>query len=267
MIGSDPSPGALYLGNGRCRFCAWAPLAESVDVHLLSPADRIHRLARNRRGERLSVLVPFSALKLAAACVVLAPYIPLLFMGEEYGETAPFPYFIRHTDSALIKAVREGRRQEFSGFQQAGEPPDPQAEETYLSARLNHSLRQDSPNHRTLHLWYRELLRLRRENAALSQLSKEAMEIQADVHHRILFARRWSGTDEDFLVLYFTPEPVSASVPLPKGTWEKRLDSNDLQWGGGPADAAPERLISIGEVALQLAAGAVILFSKTEEVI
>lgn len=68
------------------------------------------------RGERLAALVAFEARKLAAATVLLWPSIPLLFMGEEYGETAPFHYFISHSDPALIQAVRNGRRSGLAAF-------------------------------------------------------------------------------------------------------------------------------------------------------
>ena len=84
------------------------------------------------RGERLSSLCDWESLKLAAGLVLLSPYIPLLFMGEEYGETAPFLYFVSHGDPALVEAVRRGRREEFARFTWKGEVPDPQAEETFL---------------------------------------------------------------------------------------------------------------------------------------
>ncbi|NIT53369.1 MAG: malto-oligosyltrehalose trehalohydrolase, partial [candidate division Zixibacteria bacterium] len=78
-------------------------------------------------GERLSQLVPFEALKLVAGMLLLSPNIPLLFMGEEYGERAPFLYFVDHGDENLIKAVRQGRKAEFKEFKWKGEPPDPQS--------------------------------------------------------------------------------------------------------------------------------------------
>ena len=84
-------------------------------------------------GERLSQLVSFESLKLAAAAVILSPYLPLLFMGEEYGEEAPFQYFISHGDAALIDAVRNGRRGEFASFGWLGEPPDPQDEKLFCA--------------------------------------------------------------------------------------------------------------------------------------
>ena len=85
------------------------------------PADRFvvclqnHDQVGNRaRGERLASLVPPGALRLAAALLLLSPYVPLLFMGEEHGEANPFLYFVSHGDPALVEAVREGRRREFA---------------------------------------------------------------------------------------------------------------------------------------------------------
>src|SRR5436853_3480214 len=92
-------------------------------------------------GDRLTGLVGVEQLKLAAAVVLLSPFIPLLFMGEEYGEKAPFPYFVEHSDAELIEAVRRGRRTEFAAFEWQGEMPDPLDESTFLSAKLRHELR------------------------------------------------------------------------------------------------------------------------------
>jgi len=120
-------------------------------------------------GERLSQLVSFERLKLAARVVLLSPYIPLLFMGEEYGETAPFHYFISHIDPGPVAAVRRGRREEFTVFRWQGEPPDPQAEATFLRSQLDHTLRDQEP-HRTLLAFTRELIQLRTELAALATM-------------------------------------------------------------------------------------------------
>jgi maltooligosyltrehalose trehalohydrolase len=224
-----------------------------------------HDQVGNRmNGERLSPLVSFDALKLAAACVLLSPFIPLLFMGEEYGETAPFPYFISHTDGELVRAVREGRRREFAGFHWAGEPPDPQDDRTFRSAKLNHSLRHQAGNHRVLNSYYRELIRLRREIDALSLLSKDHMEIKGDIHHRVLFVRRWTDVDEVFLVLSFNRETVWVFAPIPKGQWEKRVDSNDSRWAGA-AVTVPDQVSSKGEVSLELDAYSFVLFTRDKE--
>lgn len=92
-----------------------------------------HDQVGNRpRGERLNHCVNHEALKLAAAAMLLAPSIPMLFMGEEYAEDAPFLYFTSHTDKELIESVRKGRAEEFAHFLQGETPSDPQSEETFL---------------------------------------------------------------------------------------------------------------------------------------
>src|SRR5690606_40261013 len=85
-----------------------------------------HDQVGNRmNGERLGHVASFEAQKLAAGVVLLSPYLPLLFMGEEYGETAPFLFFTSFEDAALGAAVTAGRRAEFAGHGWAGDVPDP----------------------------------------------------------------------------------------------------------------------------------------------
>ena len=72
------------------------------------------QIGNRLQGDRLTAKLSFEALKLVAATVLLAPQVPLLFMGEEYGEKNPFQYFISHTDEQLVKMVQEGRKKEFS---------------------------------------------------------------------------------------------------------------------------------------------------------
>jgi maltooligosyltrehalose trehalohydrolase len=117
-------------------------------------------------GERLGALVSFEALKLAAALLLLSPYVPLLFMGEEYNEPAPFQYFVSHSDRDLVAAVRKGRREEFESFGWASEVPDPQAEETFARSRIHYELGSEG-EHAKLREMYRELLRIRHEEPAL----------------------------------------------------------------------------------------------------
>lgn len=111
-------------------------------------------------GERLSSLVNFEALKLAAGITLLSPFTPLLFMGEEYGEPAPFQYFTSHGDPDLVEAVRRGRRDEFTAFGWHDSVPDPQDEETFSRSHLHHSLRNQEP-HKTLYRFYQRLIQMR----------------------------------------------------------------------------------------------------------
>ncbi|MGO9393383.1 MAG: malto-oligosyltrehalose trehalohydrolase [Desulfobaccales bacterium] len=173
-----------------------------------------HDQVGNRlKGERLSALVSFEGLKLAAAVVLLSPFIPLLFMGEEYGETAPFPYFVSHSDPDLIEVVRRGRREEFAYFKGSDEPPDPQEEATRQSASLDHSLRHQG-RHRILYVLYKELITLRNETRANAGLSKDRMEVVCLERERTLVVRRWGREEQVAAIFHFGDTAVSVQHPL-----------------------------------------------------
>ncbi|HEX5082110.1 MAG TPA: DUF3459 domain-containing protein, partial [Blastocatellia bacterium] len=199
---------------------------------------RNHDQAGNRMlGERLSKLVSFDALKLAAGVVSLSPFIPLLFMGEEYAEEAPFLYFVSHGDADLIRAVREGRKAEFNAFQWAGEPPDPQALETFLRSKLDWE-RRNHGRGRALREFYRELFRLRRETSALAALDKNSLEVHGQEEPRLVLLRRWSAENQVFIVMNFDRREAPFNAP-PSGGWKKLLDSADEEWEG-PGSLLPE---------------------------
>jgi maltooligosyltrehalose trehalohydrolase len=219
-----------------------------------------HDQVGNRvKSERLSQLVPFEELKLAAGVVLLSPFLPLLFMGEEYGEMAPFAYFVSHSEPALIAAVRRGRREEFSSFEWPGEMPDPQAEATFLSAKLDHGLRGEGW-HRTLLEFYQELIRLRKETPALARLSKNTMAVRG-FEDKVLLIQRWSEGDEVVLVFNFSQDQSSVTLPMPAGRWHKRLDSAEERWQG-KGSTIPEQLDTKGKVTLTLTPWALALFIK-----
>ena len=143
--------------------------APAVDL----PADRFvvciqnHDQVGNRAiGDRLATLISFERQKLAAALLLLSPYVPLLFMGEEYGERNPFLYFISHGDAELVTAVRDGRRKEFASFGWGDEVPDPQAEDTFRRSRLGREASATAEGG-ALRALYRALLELRRTERAL----------------------------------------------------------------------------------------------------
>ena len=197
-----------------------------------------HDQVGNRmRGERLIHLAGFESAKLAAGAVLLAPYVPLLFMGEEYGDSAPFPYFISHGDPGLVDAVRKGRREEFKASE---EPPDPQDEATFQSAKLNLDLRTKQP-HAALFELYRELMRIRKETPSLASLDKQAMEVVAWEKKHLLFIRRWSGGDESLIVINFDAAPQKFETSFVSGSWSKVIDSAEGKWQG--KGGALERVI------------------------
>jgi maltooligosyltrehalose trehalohydrolase len=106
-----------------------------------------HDQVGNRaRGDRLRTLVHPPALRLAASLMLLAPHLPLLFMGEEYGEEHPFLYFCSFLNPRLAESVRQGRRRDYAAFMH-GHVPDPQAESTFTASRLSWSWPEGSPGH------------------------------------------------------------------------------------------------------------------------
>jgi maltooligosyltrehalose trehalohydrolase len=184
-----------------------------------------HDQVGNRmHGDRLTALVSLDELKLAAGIVLLSPFLPLLFMGEEYGEPAPFLFFTSFPDPGLGAAVTKGRRAEFAAYRWEGEAPDPQAEETFLRSRLNHNLR-DQDEHRALWNLYKELIRLRKTHPALRRLSKEQMEVIGYDRERVLFAHRWDGDSAVVMVFNFADQSVTLTLPIPVGCWNKLLES------------------------------------------
>ncbi len=142
-----------------------------------------HDQVGNRaRGDRLNALLGSPAKqRLAAGLLLLSPYLPLLFMGEEYGEENPFPFFCSFGDPELVQAVREGRKKEFDAFAWQGEVPDPQGEETFASARLSWSWPEGT--HRAgLRRLYRDLLSARREWPALRDFERRSARLLPDAN-------------------------------------------------------------------------------------
>lgn len=158
-------------------------------------------------GQRISKLTGFEQLKLTAAMVLLAPAIPLIFMGEEYGEDNPFFYFIDHSDAALVDAVRRGRREEFAKFAWRGELPEPQDENTFYRSRLDHT-KKGRGQYAVLQSLYRELLLIRRTSAPLTVLDRDALEVSVDEARRLLAIQRWYEEQSCLALFCFSTTPV-----------------------------------------------------------
>lgn len=229
-----------------------------------------HDQVGNRaRSDRLTTLVDFDSLKLAATAVCLSPFLPLLFMGEEYGEKAPFLYFVHHGEPELIEAVRAGRKAEFAEFDWRSEPPDPQEIETFEAARLRPTFRSEE-EHRTLAAFYTELLRLRRTLPALARLSKDELDAIPLEESSALYVRRWCDVDETVLLLHFGDTAAELTVPLPPGAWLRVLDSADERWSGAaPGDvgagAESPAVRSDGQVTLARPARSALLLCRDRE--
>jgi maltooligosyltrehalose trehalohydrolase len=190
----------------------------SIDPSCFVVFDQNHDQVGNRAdGARLSTLVPLDRLLLAAALLLLAPGIPLLFMGEEYGETAPFTYFVDHGDAALLEAVRRGRAEEHDG--PTDDAPDPADPETFNRAVLNHASRAEGV-HRTIWEHYRALLSLRAAEPGLRRSSRE--QTTAEAYGPIVILTRTLAPTT--FVAFFNLSGSAESAPLPgSGPWEELL--------------------------------------------
>jgi len=224
-----------------------------------------HDQVGNRRvGDRLAQTLSFDQLKLAAGVLLLSPYIPLLFMGEEYGESAPFQYFVSHGDPALIEAVRHGRKEEFARFGWNDDIPDPQDEQTFLHSRLKWEL-QAHGHHRILWQFYQELLRLRHAVPSLARLDKDNLEVESFTHHNVLLVRRWDTSSRVLAAFHLDSAPTEVALPVPAGRWKKILDSTENRWAGRGSQT-PTVLLSPGEARLSMSAWAfVILVEMADE--
>jgi maltooligosyltrehalose trehalohydrolase len=197
-------------------------------------------------GERLSSLVNFEALKLAAGITLLSPFVPMLFMGEEYGETAPFQYFTSHGDPALVEAVRRGRREEFAAFGWEGRVPDPQDEQTFSRSYLDHSLKEKEP-HRTLLRFYQRLIQIREEQ----QLGTPAPRIVRELGGCALLIMRENASRQLAMVCNFAEFPVALNLPDLAGKWTTVIHSADAAWNGPEPNLAPEiTLLPAGKLLL-----------------
>jgi maltooligosyltrehalose trehalohydrolase len=139
-------------------------------------------------GERTAALVGPDLLKVGAALVLLSPFLPMLFQGEEWGASTPFLYFTDHQDTELGAAVREGRRREHP-MPAGAEVPDPQALETFLRSKLDWSERGREP-HRSLLEWHRRLIALRRSEPDLSSHDRKLVGTAFDEQARWLVVNR-----------------------------------------------------------------------------
>lgn len=200
-----------------------------------------HDQVGNRaRGERLAQLVTPAQLRLAAALLLTSPYLPLLFMGEEYGELQPFPFFCDFGDPVLQEAVRRGRRTEFAGFAWADEIPDPQEEATFRAAVLRWQWPEGSWQ-AGLRQLYCDLLGVRRLWPPLTDRRNWRVE---RIHPAIL--QLWRG---DCLALgtgvraWFNIS--NEAIPLPAEvtlSGQRRLRTEAARYTGATHDAEPALL-------------------------
>ncbi len=214
-------------------------------------------------GDRLSASLSFEQLKLVAGAVILSPFTPLIFMGEEYGETAPFCYFTSHSDPLLARAVTEGRKKEFAAFEWKGEVPDPQDEKTFLDSKLDHDLAAGG-TYKLIFEFYRELIRVRREVSALWNGVKENREVRGLENHKALYIISRVNDEAAFCLYNFGEKILNACFALPEGAWEKVIESSAERWGGTGGQAPECIRLNECKISLCLTPCSFVLYRKGE---
>jgi maltooligosyltrehalose trehalohydrolase len=235
------------------------------------------QIANGYWGDRLAALASPAQQRVAAALFLTAPNLPLFFMGQEWGETAPFLYFTSHTDEELARGVREGRKEEYASFLEAEEIgsssmeegfADPQAIETFERSRLNWSQTEESP-HREILNFYRELLRLRREHACLSNCDKRLTRVQYDESERWIAVERGDESGEaSLLVCNMRADARSIQLKVGRGRWRLILWSSDALYGGEPENATPPPVLPVegdGEIFIPLSGWSAAIYMQTKE--
>lgn len=179
-------------------------------------------------GERLIALSDFERAKLAAAVVLLSPYIPLLFMGEEHGEDSPFLYFADHSDSSLREAVRKGRKAEFAEFHEKGEPPDPFDLRTFERSKVNWDKEKKEP-YSSMKRFYKELIRIRKTYRAIGPASREQLKIIRFDDTSVVSIQFLHDTEPVVTLFNFSEHSV-VIAPDMGGRLERIFDSKDERW-------------------------------------
>jgi len=164
--------------------------AEGLSAHHFIHFDQNHDQVGNRAmGERLEHLVGMDAAKVALGIVLLAPYVPMLFMGEEFAASTPFLYFADHDDEEMRKAVSEGRKREFSAFGFWDEVPNPEDFKTFADSKLDWNEISEG-KHAEMLGWTKALIKLRRNTVSLNDGSMQRLRVSTDDVRRTLVMQR-----------------------------------------------------------------------------
>jgi maltooligosyltrehalose trehalohydrolase len=245
----------IYSGYRRRRFGSSS--RDEPGSKFVAFIQNHDQIANTSEGRRLGGLVSLEACKLAAAILICSPYLPLMFMGEEFREDAPFLYFTSHGDPVLAKAVREGRQAEFSDFTSPDEIPDPQAPEAFAKSRLTWALLDQPPHNAVLRL-YQDLIAIRKHLPSLSNCRKDLVHVYFDEDGQWLQIERSDPSGcRTLLVCNFALTSQSLAVAVTGVEWHVALWTASPLYAGDPVTEEPR----IGAGQIVVPAASAILFS------
>ncbi len=230
--------GAFILEGGFSRYRGrpfGAPAGDVPGDRFVSYVQNHDQVGNRARGDRLTTLLSDPArLRLAASLLLLSPQLPLLFMGEEYGEERPFPFFCSFLNPRLADAVRKGRRRDYTALME-GEVPDPQDEATNASARLSWSWPDGSPR-AGLRRLYQDLLAARRQWPALRDFTRRPARLLPDAEAGPVLELRRGEAVRAFFNLSGEPQPLP---DLGAGPRELLFSSEESRYSGARREGQP----------------------------
>lgn len=181
-------------------------------------------------GQRSIQLYGSDKCRLMAFAVMVSRFIPMLFMGEEWGARQPFLYFVSHSDKELVEAVREGRKKEFSDFHGEQEMPDPQATETFDRCILDWD-EKERDGHQHLLRYYKALIAFRRTNQVLRKAKREDLRVAYDADKETILLTLSHENETLYCLLNFSAS--TQQIDIGEGiSGHKIFDTNDQLWGG-----------------------------------
>jgi maltooligosyltrehalose trehalohydrolase len=203
---------SVYVYDGiysEYRGCIHGRPIQNMSAHRFLGYIQNHDQVGNRAfGDRLHVEAGLPKAKLAAALVLMAPFVPMIFQGEEFASSSPFLYFADHEDPELARAVSEGRRREHAHDGAWDLIPDPESEESFQRSKLNWP-ELEEPAHAEMMNWYRALIELRQSQPALLDGDRDNLNVQFDE------TQRWLSMQRGTILLLYNFGDNSSTIPAP----------------------------------------------------
>jgi maltooligosyltrehalose trehalohydrolase len=197
------------------------------------------QIGNRPRGDRLITISGFEAAKLAAGIVILSQYTPLLFMGEEYGENAPFLFFTDFTSKTLGKSVKTGRKRELKENGWIGVSSDPQNPATFMRSKINWQERTKGKGKKMLE-YYKNLID-QRKIFINSDPNKQLRTHFFRSKDELLLVIQKQTSDYNLVTIHnFGNRECSYRFPCKEGSYFKVLDSADTDWFG-PGSELPKK--------------------------
>lgn len=213
----------------------------SLSQHRFLGYIQTHDQVGNRAiGDRISHIAGLDRAKIAAAIVLLSPFVPMLFQGEEWAASTPFQYFADHEDRELARLVSEGRKREFATFGWDPEMiPDPESPETYEASKLQWK-ELNQPEHAQMLEWYRALIRLRRATSSLNDGGRANVRVTFDED------KKWMRMERGDITVLCNLGTDDCSFPVPQSSFLEMASRKTLQIAGNAISLPPDSIVVLG---------------------